>query len=200
MLQCHAQLQTSEFLENVFYFLIHYLLFSYIIYKSPVIWSIMGGIVVIKSLKIYIHFRYLVFIGYFQVQIVSLEEETSEFTARSIFDHPYPTTKIMWIPDSVSCMFSLVFSCMFFSHISHFSGSGCISSWGNWWILSQESLWSSLPHYKDHVDPRLCKCLLWWHITWWFGTVCGGFCISCVFSGDFTRLSILILNVLTDPN
>ncbi len=36
----------------------------------------------------------------FQVQIVSLDEETSEFAARSTFDHPYPTTKIMWIPDS----------------------------------------------------------------------------------------------------
>ena len=36
-----------------------------------------------------------------KVQIVSLNEETSEFEARSTFDHPYPTTKIMWIPDSV---------------------------------------------------------------------------------------------------
>ena len=34
------------------------------------------------------------------VQIVSLDEETSEFSAKSTFDHPYPTTKIMWIPDS----------------------------------------------------------------------------------------------------
>ena len=37
----------------------------------------------------------------FQVQIVSLDEETSEFTSRGTFDHPYPTTKIMWIPDTV---------------------------------------------------------------------------------------------------
>lgn len=35
-----------------------------------------------------------------KVQIVSLDEETSEFSAKSTFDHPYPTTKIMWIPDS----------------------------------------------------------------------------------------------------
>ena len=35
-----------------------------------------------------------------QVQIVSLDEETSEFSAKSTFDHPYPTTKIMWIPDN----------------------------------------------------------------------------------------------------
>jgi hypothetical protein len=31
---------------------------------------------------------------------VSLDEETSEFSAKSTFDHPYPTTKIMWIPDT----------------------------------------------------------------------------------------------------
>ena len=34
---------------------------------------------------------------------MSLDEETSDFVSRSTFDHPYPTTKIMWIPDSVSC-------------------------------------------------------------------------------------------------
>ena len=38
-----------------------------------------------------------------KVQIVQLDEETSEFAVRSTFDHPYPTTKIMWIPDNVSC-------------------------------------------------------------------------------------------------
>ena len=32
---------------------------------------------------------------------MSLDEETSEFTSRGTFDHPYPTTKIMWIPDTV---------------------------------------------------------------------------------------------------
>lgn len=37
---------------------------------------------------------------FLQVQIISLDEETSEFSAKSTFDHPYPTTKIMWIPDS----------------------------------------------------------------------------------------------------
>lgn len=35
-----------------------------------------------------------------KVQIVSLDEENSEFTPKSTFEHPYPTTKIMWIPDS----------------------------------------------------------------------------------------------------
>ncbi|KAK1881527.1 DDB1- and CUL4-associated factor 7 [Dissostichus eleginoides] len=35
-----------------------------------------------------------------KVQIVGLEEENSEFVCRNTFDHPYPTTKVMWIPDS----------------------------------------------------------------------------------------------------
>jgi len=35
------------------------------------------------------------------VQIVSLDEDTADFVSRNTFDHPYPTTKIMWIPDSV---------------------------------------------------------------------------------------------------
>ncbi|KAK9716882.1 hypothetical protein QE152_g24497 [Popillia japonica] len=35
-----------------------------------------------------------------KVQIVSLDEDSSEFTPKSTFEHPYPTTKIMWIPDS----------------------------------------------------------------------------------------------------
>jgi WD repeat-containing protein 68 len=40
-----------------------------------------------------------------KVQIVSLDEEKSEFVARSTFDHPYPTTKVMWIPDTVNQTF-----------------------------------------------------------------------------------------------
>ena len=53
-----------------------------------------------------------------KVQIVSLDEDTSEFSAKSTFDHPYPTTKIMWIPDSVSnlcvqmCLYN--FFCLIF--------------------------------------------------------------------------------------
>ena len=42
-----------------------------------------------------------VYLNILQVQIVSLDEETSEFTSKGTFDHPYPTTKIMWIPDTV---------------------------------------------------------------------------------------------------
>ncbi|XP_076825999.1 DDB1- and CUL4-associated factor 7 [Clavelina lepadiformis] len=37
-----------------------------------------------------------------KVQIVGLDEERAEFKAKSMFDHPYPCTKIMWIPDPKS--------------------------------------------------------------------------------------------------
>lgn len=37
-----------------------------------------------------------------KVQIVSLDEESSEFKSQAILDHPYPATKIIWIPDSKS--------------------------------------------------------------------------------------------------
>lgn len=46
-----------------------------------------------------------------KVQIVSLDEETAEFSAKSTFDHPYPTTKIMWIPDSKGRQISNIFRC-----------------------------------------------------------------------------------------
>jgi len=36
-----------------------------------------------------------------KVQIVQLSETSGEFRQTAIFDHPYPTTKIMWIPDKV---------------------------------------------------------------------------------------------------
>lgn len=36
-----------------------------------------------------------------KVQVISLDEDSAEFSAKSTFDHPYPTTKIMWIPDAV---------------------------------------------------------------------------------------------------
>ena len=37
-----------------------------------------------------------------KVQVISLDEDSAEFSPKSTFDHPYPTTKIMWIPDGVS--------------------------------------------------------------------------------------------------
>ncbi|KAJ6225013.1 hypothetical protein RDWZM_003558 [Blomia tropicalis] len=33
-----------------------------------------------------------------KVQIITLDEQNSEFASRATFDHPYPTTKIMWMP------------------------------------------------------------------------------------------------------
>uniref|UniRef100_A0A7S1G5Y6 Uncharacterized protein n=1 Tax=Bicosoecida sp. CB-2014 TaxID=1486930 RepID=A0A7S1G5Y6_9STRA len=35
-----------------------------------------------------------------KVQVVQLDDETGEFFTRGLFDHPYPTTKIMWRPDA----------------------------------------------------------------------------------------------------
>lgn len=38
-----------------------------------------------------------------KVEIVQLNEETGKFQTTGRFDHPYPTTKIMWIPDKMGC-------------------------------------------------------------------------------------------------
>ncbi|XP_019850450.1 PREDICTED: DDB1- and CUL4-associated factor 7-like isoform X2 [Amphimedon queenslandica] len=43
-----------------------------------------------------------------KVQIVQLNEETGNFSHTATFDHPYPTTKIMWIPDMVGQLPDLV--------------------------------------------------------------------------------------------
>lgn len=73
------------------------------IYKYEAPWTLYGMNWSIRPDK-----RFRLALGSFveeynnKVQIVMLDEETSEFTARSVFDHPYPTTKIMWIPDTVS--------------------------------------------------------------------------------------------------
>lgn len=37
-----------------------------------------------------------------KVQIVQLDEENSTFTQKASFDHPYPTTKIMWLPSEAT--------------------------------------------------------------------------------------------------
>jgi len=34
-----------------------------------------------------------------KVEIIQLNEQTNKFDVKASFDHPYPTTKIMWIPD-----------------------------------------------------------------------------------------------------
>eukprot|EP01098_Paradermamoeba_levis_P003769 TRINITY_DN1673_c0_g3_i1.p1 TRINITY_DN1673_c0_g3~~TRINITY_DN1673_c0_g3_i1.p1 ORF type:complete len:373 (-),score=103.21 TRINITY_DN1673_c0_g3_i1:202-1185(-) len=36
-----------------------------------------------------------------KVEIVQLNEETGNFSQRSLFDHPYPTTKLMFVPDKI---------------------------------------------------------------------------------------------------
>ena len=36
-----------------------------------------------------------------KVQVIQLDEETGDFGKLCEIDHPYPSTKIMWIPDSV---------------------------------------------------------------------------------------------------
>lgn len=36
-----------------------------------------------------------------KVEIVQLNEETSEFQSKGSFNHPYPATKLMWVPDKV---------------------------------------------------------------------------------------------------
>ena len=39
-----------------------------------------------------------------KVQIIQLDEERGEFVLKAAFEHPYPPTKIMWVPDQVSIL------------------------------------------------------------------------------------------------
>ena len=72
------------------------------IYKYEAPWTLYGMNWSIRPDK-----RFRLALGSFveeynnKVQIVMLDEDNSDFTMRSTFDHPYPTTKIMWIPDTV---------------------------------------------------------------------------------------------------
>jgi len=36
-----------------------------------------------------------------KVQIIQLDEDRGDFVMKSSFEHPYPPTKMMWIPDQV---------------------------------------------------------------------------------------------------
>lgn len=36
-----------------------------------------------------------------KVEIIKLNDEKGEFEKCTVFDHEYPPTKIMWVPDSV---------------------------------------------------------------------------------------------------
>ena len=33
-----------------------------------------------------------------QVEIIQLNEDSGRFVSKAVFEHPYPTTKIMWAP------------------------------------------------------------------------------------------------------
>lgn len=39
-----------------------------------------------------------------KVQVIQLDEERGEFVLKAAFEHPYPPTKIMWVPDQVGMM------------------------------------------------------------------------------------------------
>jgi DDB1- and CUL4-associated factor 7 len=36
------------------------------------------------------------------VHIIALDDEKGEFAVSSTFDHPYPTTKILWAPEAAA--------------------------------------------------------------------------------------------------
>lgn len=42
-----------------------------------------------------------------KVEIVQLNDETGTFQTKGSFDHPYPPTKIMWVPDKMGKVRSL---------------------------------------------------------------------------------------------
>jgi hypothetical protein len=43
-----------------------------------------------------------------KVEIVELNTDTGSFVSTASFDHPYPTTKIQWIPDTTGTHSDLV--------------------------------------------------------------------------------------------
>ena len=45
-----------------------------------------------------------------KIEIVQLDIDTGVFTKKAMVEHPYPTTKIMWIPDRQG-IHSLIHSC-----------------------------------------------------------------------------------------
>lgn len=52
-----------------------------------------------------------------QVEIIKLDEDKGDFEHCSYFEHEYPPTKIMWIPDQVS--FCQTFTIIFIQRGSH---------------------------------------------------------------------------------
>lgn len=79
------------------------------IYKYEAPWTVYNTSSSVRPDK---HFRLAV--GSFledyvnKVQIITLDEDASQFSVKSIFDHPYPTTKVMFIPDSSGCYADLL--------------------------------------------------------------------------------------------
>ncbi len=37
-----------------------------------------------------------------KVQVIQLDEDRGDFVMRASFEHPYPPTKMMWVPDQVN--------------------------------------------------------------------------------------------------
>lgn len=71
------------------------------------------------------------------MQIIYLDEDKSEFVVRATFEHPYPTTKIIWIPDNVRDVFFLdINTTLIYLELMH--GSHCFSAI-NYYV--SHSLW-----------------------------------------------------------
>lgn len=62
---------------------------------------------------------------------MGLDEESSEFICRNTFDHPYPTTKLMWIPDTKGVYPDLLATSGDYLRVWRVSGR----STGRWWQL-----------------------------------------------------------------
>lgn len=58
-----------------------------------------------------------------KIQIVSLSNETGDFEMKSQFDHPYPSTRINWIPDSTGQLPDLLATSGDYLRIWHVNGN-----------------------------------------------------------------------------
>lgn len=72
-------------------------------YKAP--WTVYG---LCWSNRVDDRFKFRLAVGSFieqyknKVQIIQYDEASDEFVQKGQFDHPYPTTKLQWIPDAKS--------------------------------------------------------------------------------------------------
>ncbi|KAH9640001.1 hypothetical protein HF086_008096 [Spodoptera exigua] len=99
-----------------------------------------------------------------KVQIISLDEETSEFSAKSTFDHPYPTTKIMWIPDSKGVYPDLLATSDFCAPLTSFDwnevdpnliGTSSIDTTCTIWGLETGQVLGRVNEVSGHVKTQL---------------------------------------------